>query len=97
MGEVIGVDFGAKDGDTTKRHLSGSAFCTGCRHEWVAVAEAGTKVLECPKCRRDFGLYKSPVEPKAKWQCDCGEMLFWLTPDGALCRGCGAIPEGWVE
>ena len=78
-------------------HIAGEAICTACEHEWVAVAEEGATTLECPDCYRSFGLLKHPVEPDVKWQCNCGEMLFWFTPSGAMCRGCGIITTDWCE
>ena len=90
MGDV--VDLG-----NYRPHLTGEAFCTGCGHHWVAVAEVGTKVLGCPQCQRNFGLFRGPVEPREKWKCNCGEMLFWLTEKGPMCRGCGLIPKEWAD
>lgn len=95
MGNVIGFDRAKAGEDRTECHVSGQVTCTACKHEWVAVAPAGTKLFECPECRRDFGLLKHPVEPDWKWKCHCGEMLHWLTSEGAMCRGCGAIASDW--
>lgn len=31
------------------------------------------------------------------WRCNCGHLLFFLTPDGAKCRRCGIICRGWCD
>lgn len=78
-------------------HLTGQAICGNCRHEWVQVAEVGTTTLDCPECKRTWGVFKNMVEPKFSWRCNCGEQLFWLTPDGAMCRRCGGITTDWAS
>lgn len=78
--------------------ITGKAFCGACRHEWVAVAPVGLNDhLECPSCHRMWGAFKSAVCPEAAWTCICGENLFWLTPNGAMCRRCGLTPRSWAE
>lgn len=51
------------------------ALCLGCRHEWVAVAEAGTVDLECPSCGLWKGVGKGLVgagDGEQVFRCDCG-------------------------
>lgn len=31
------------------------------------------------------------------WRCNCGGVLFFLTPIGARCKKCGLITNDWVE
>ena len=70
----------------------GPAFCIGCDHTWQAVAPAGTTELECPSCRTMKGKWKFEFMPSGDQmvrQCNCGNQLFYLTPDGHLCANCG--------
>lgn len=80
---------GEEDG---KQWGSGSAFCLGCDHEWVAVAETGTVVLQCPSCKRHTGHWCfefQPAEGQLVRSCTCKNQLFYLTPDGHMCANCG--------
>lgn len=73
-------------------HLTGEAFCQQCSHEWIAVAPVGTVRLTCPSCRTEKGLYKYECgvpEGELVRGCNCGNQLFYLTPDGHLCPNCG--------
>lgn len=36
-------------------------------------------------------------EGESTWRCNCGSVLFFLTPDGAKCQQCGFIAMGWAE
>lgn len=76
-------------------HLAGPAICGVCGHEWQAVAPVGTVHLDCPRCDRLFGTFKNAVEPDEAWRCTCGEMLFWMTRDGSMCRRCGSLQSGF--
>ena len=97
MGDVIGFDFGAHN-DQTVRHLQGPAICTHCKHEWRVVTPEGiTDGFDCPNCQLSLGILKSPVAPPAFFTCNCGSDLYFLTREGAVCRRCGIIPEGWWE
>ena len=98
MGDVIEFDRGKEGGDETACHLQGPATCTNCKHEWQAVTEAGEHTnLKCPKCQLFMGILGAPVVPPMHWLCDCGGELFYLTPDGAQCRTCGVIAQGWAD
>ena len=82
--------------DDKRPRLSGIAFCLSCRHEWDSVAPVGTVWLECPKCGLTRGHFIYPCERKGlKWECNCGNDLFHLTPDGIYCPNCGAWQEGF--
>lgn len=77
-------------------HGSGEAFCIGCSHTWVAVAPVGTVDLQCPKCLCHKGKWKFeffPSEGQMVRVCNCGNQLFYLTPDGHLCANCGTYQE----
>lgn len=78
-------------------HLTGPAFCGACGHEWDAVAPVEVCHLECPACKRFWGVFKNAVEPETAWRCNCGELLFWLTPEGAMCRKCGSRSNDWAS
>lgn len=98
MGDVIGFDK-AKGKDST--WLSGPAICTGCHHEWAAVLEVkhqmDPEVMECPNCRRFFGVMKGVKAPDTMFRCNCGSNLFYLTPDGHQCRSCGVVSLDWCN
>lgn len=71
---------------------SGEAFCFVCNHTWAAVAPTGTEMFECPACRRVTGRWKFSFYPNVGQlvrACDCGNQLFYLTPEGHLCPSCG--------
>lgn len=70
----------------------GKAFCIACGHQWTAVAPTGTTAFECPACGAMKGHWKFEFMPSAGQEvreCDCGNQLFYLTPDGHLCANCG--------
>lgn len=85
MGKVV-------DLQSRRPHIQGPAICTQCDYTWHAVEPVGTKVLDCPECKTSKGLFAHPCEPEVKFKCNCGEMLFWITQDGPMCRGCGILP-----
>ena len=82
-------------------HMTGKARCLACRHEWIAVAPIGTVELECPSdgCGLPKGRFVALCEPDhgARWVCDCGNDLFWLTRAGMFCQNCGLTQRGWDE
>jgi len=87
MGEVVQLE-------REYPHLSGEAICTNCGHEWQAVVPVGvTMHLECPECHTHQGLLNYGIEPPTEkvWECQCGEQLFFVTPEGLYCRRCGAL------
>ncbi len=51
--------------------------------------------MECSQCGTFHGIWKGPVIPDTLWKCGCGCDVFHLTPDGAKCRMCGLMQEGW--
>lgn len=82
----------SKKPEPPKQWASGEAFCISCGHRWVAVVETGTKHFECPGCRRHTGQYLfgfMPSEGQLVRSCNCGNQLFYLTPDGHMCANCG--------
>lgn len=73
-------------------HGAGDAFCLQCNHQWVAVAPTGTVQLECPECHTMKGLFKFPFAPSEGQlvrECNCGNQLFYMTPEGHMCANCG--------
>jgi hypothetical protein len=87
------VPFGREPAnDPGTQWAQGPAFCIGCDHTWQAVAPTGTTELECPSCRTMKGKWKFEFMPPSDQmvrQCNCGNQLFYLTPDGHLCANCG--------
>lgn len=79
-----------------RQHGVGAAFCLGCGHEWTAVAPTGTTHLECPACHTEKGHWKFEFMPSVGQMvrtCDCGNQLFYLTPEGHMCANCGIYQE----
>ena len=77
-------------------HGQGEALCIGCGHEWQAVAPVGVTRFECPECHAMKGLWRfefAPAEGQMVRECNCGNQLFYLTPDGHLCANCGIYQE----
>ena len=73
-------------------HGSGEAFCLQCGHEWISVAPVGTVQLECPECHTMKGLFRFPFhfsEGQLVRECNCGNQLFYLSPEGHMCANCG--------
>lgn len=84
----------AKAGKTP--HLSGTAVCLACKHEWVAVAPVGAVWMECPACSLERGRYRGPVQlDRDHWRCHCGNDLFQATQDGMYCPNCGEWQHGF--
>ena len=81
-----------KNPDPPKQWASGEAFCIACGHEWAAVSETGVEDLECPSCKTMKGKWRfefQPTEGSLVRECNCGNRLFYLTPEGHLCANCG--------
>lgn len=47
--------------DNERPHRAGQAECVLCRHVWTAVALAETSRLECPTCRKVFGVWQASL------------------------------------
>lgn len=78
--------------DSDVPHGSGEAFCLACDHRWIAVSPVGETVFQCPSCKAHKGHWKfefMPADGQLVRQCNCGNQLFYLTPDGHLCANCG--------
>jgi len=90
MGDIVSIE-------SQKPHKTGEAICMSCKEEWIAVAPAGVVWLECPKCKTEHGLFKFPCSysDKSHWECNCGNDLFHVTPDGYYCPNCGSWAEGF--
>ena len=83
-------------------HHQGKAKCTGCLHEWQAVAPEGTSGFECPSCGTFKGVWMSHVgaPDSHEWfQCvPCGSYFFNLLRckehgEYFLCVNCGMRTE----
>jgi hypothetical protein len=90
MSNVIDL---AKAKEDRAPRVSGSLYCQGCNHEWVAVWNPGTTEFECPACNSMRGRNKFDVMPSQgaqSWTCKaCGNQLFYLLKDRVHCPGCG--------
>lgn len=75
-------------------HGCGEAFCLHCNHTWIAVAPTGTTQLECPECHTLKGHWKfefAPSDGQLVRVCNCGNQLFYLTPEYHMCANCGTV------
>jgi Zn finger protein HypA/HybF involved in hydrogenase expression len=82
--------------DDHRPHISGTAKCMDCGHEWPAVAPIGVCTLECPKCGTMRGTWKFDVSrDEPYWTCNCGNKLFYMTPEGMFCPRCGDWQVGY--
>lgn len=73
------------------QHVAGIIHCTHCKNEWTGVATVGIVTIECPKCSLYRGVFKGTPMPTDKMavHCECGNPLFFITPDGeAQCCYC---------
>lgn len=85
MGEVERLD-------DYRPHVQGECLCARCKHTWRAVTPAGVADnLECPECGGRHGFLRNPCEPANDpvWECNCGCQVFYATPNGIYCWGCG--------
>lgn len=82
-----------KKPEAPTEQLRGRARCSGCRHEWEAIAPVGSVMLECPGCHTMKGLYVYPVADGVgeRWVCNCGCDLFYVKQDGYQCYICGVF------
>lgn len=93
MGDVVSLI--AKKPD---RFVSGLFRCSVCKHEWSGVVPAGVvDGCECPECGLHRGMSVHPVVPGELFKCDCSGELYYLTREGASCRECGALADGWQD
>ena len=79
MGEIVALF------KKTEQTAVGEAFCIQCKHTWIATAPTGVVDLECPECGTFKGKYKFEFTPQKGTfvrECNCGNQLFYLTPDG---------------
>jgi hypothetical protein len=84
--------------------LHGKAFCNGCRHQWVAVAEVpATSEFECPSCHALKGVFERHVLYTRRglkhWHClSCEGLLFSLAIGSSMepvlcCANCGSAAD----
>lgn len=70
--------------------LRGPVKCLHCEHEWEAVSPPGVQSFECPRCHLFKAVRMSLVDPGcARWECHCGNQLFYVTHSGYTCACCG--------
>ena len=91
MGEVVPLA-------DHRPHLSGTARCVRCGHEWYAVAPIPAPVsLECPECGLSHGYFKWPVDEQEgteQFICNfCFGSVFNVRKDGVRCASCGFLHE----
>ena len=96
--EMLKITEAAEDIEDAKHDQTGvgDAFCIQCGHSWIAIAPTGTTELECPSCKTMKGLFKFQFMPKEGTLirvCNCGNMLFYLTPEGHMCANCGIYQQ----
>lgn len=80
-------------------HMRGDARCIMCKHEWVAVAPAGTCELECPQCLAYRGYFMGAMitEDKVEYNCECGCNVYKIgSEQQVFCAKCG-ITHGHID
>lgn len=78
-------------------HLSGSAKCLACDHQWVAVAPIGVDWFECPSCHTQRGTWIHPVglpDGSSRWVCNCGGDVFFVLSTHLVCVRCALTHPG---
>jgi Zn finger protein HypA/HybF involved in hydrogenase expression len=78
-------------------HSEGKARCLLCGYEFVLVAPIEGIWFECPKCKVEKAVFKFPMEvtETKHWQCNCGNFLFYVTPEYIYCPNCGSRKYEW--
>lgn len=76
-------------------HMTGTARCLHCKHEWTAVAPLGSMTMECPECSLHKGVFVNNCAPEEGllWTCNCGNQLYFIQPDICTCCNCGLQQE----
>lgn len=82
MGDIVSLD-------DQRPHIGGPAKCLCCGHEWHAVAMSGTLNIECPECHTLKGVFSAVVSPETRWECKCGNDLFFIDTHDMMCANCG--------
>ena len=85
--------------DSKRPTMRGEAICTKCKHTWHAVVpeNADKDTLDCPSCGSYHGAFRGPYLPEVAFVCNCGSKLFYLSPEGHVCHGCGVESFTWNE
>lgn len=75
--------------------MTGEVRCLTCKHAWVAVAPIGTSWMDCPECgHHNATWYAKTVKDGAHWVCNCGCMVFHISPIWQVyCAYCGLHQE----
>ena len=88
MGEVVSLQ-------EQRPHMTGEVKCMNCKHTWVAVAEQGTPLLECPECNCLKGVWiNACLAEKPLWTCKCDNEFFVVHIDRIMCANCGEPQHG---
>jgi len=93
------TDDGTADGEyanvvdisAAKPRITAIARCLDCGNDWMAVAQTEDPWLECPACSLRRGRIINAFELAGSFfQCNCGNDLFTVHPDGVFCPNCAA-------
>lgn len=80
-------------------HLSGTARCVNCGHEWDCRAPLGVFQMECDKCHTNggvwMGLAKGSLDHPRYTCVKCGNWVFVLDTVALICTRCGEHMTGW--
>ena len=82
-----------------KPHISVEVKCLGCDNEWIAIAECGVVIFECPECRTMKGISTGLIEPEVYLECaieECKSPFFCISPKGPVCTKCGTLKK-WED
>lgn len=77
-------------------HAAGPVKCLICKYKFIVVTPVGELWFECPKCKVEKATWCFPIEKdKNHWKCNCGNWLFYITPEGIYCPNCGVHQKGF--
>lgn len=87
-GEVISLQ---EEREARQPHVSGPYQCMSCKHEFVAVTPLERLWIDCPQCGLEHARPKGNIQrvDEPHWECNCGNDLFYVTPNRTYCPMCG--------
>lgn len=69
-------------------HTRGKVKCLNCKDEWNVIASVGACEFNCQKCNTMTGVYCTTISPETVFECECGNDLYYIAPEGMFCAKC---------
>lgn len=94
---IIDLSAYRKERQVLEDVIVGEVLCVECKHRWIAEAPTGVEWFECPQCHLMKGkfFYAIKNNTESHWACNCGNDLFYITPDRIYCPKCGETQRGY--